>query len=571
MASSCVLTRRTFIRGISWSVLATSLLVRTQATGQMFLGSRDQHMSPHMGHGVSDLLAELEQTAGVDHRLATERRVERLELALQPMFQAMPKDRDGRLEPASVRYLLHRLFVQRHGWFVNGLENGGDTWNSSSPASVFKDHADDVHSIFENKLNETGFSLHQVAVFAATLEALVHTDSVERLQTAYYMLGYSHIEDTLSEETAREVIKTYMMLYVLSLSNDVLVSDFQEVSESILAIYPTWPDTETFANEVRSSVLSDVEGSERTTWNSTLQVLEEVGERYGRWQDKECHNLKAALIEMDDHGTGRVPLERFYESALTNTSWQFMESIPYLRQLGALDETDPEHKSVIITNYVYSPSNCVASSKFYSVCCIDECEELFGTLEKNIAAPEATPARLFTEVSMLASKTVQAPRELPSHLKTRLEEIAAHHGGTVPLHGRLFAQWMHHAYPRECPYPHLSGTTKPATAMAFMEETGVAVEVTFDEIWEVLENSNSKRADRSVHEKAVRQEMPWSTEEELFVCRQETSTQEEGHNAFGSMIRGVVPIAAVLSLAFQVLRLQTGETGSGIIDQKIYV
>merc|ERR1719384_1041018 len=36
---------------------------------------------------------------------------------------------------------------------------------------------------------------------------------------------------------------------------------------------------------------------------------------------------------------------------------------------------------------------------------------------------------------------------------SRLGEIAEHHDGYVHLHGRLFAQWMHHAYPRECHFP----------------------------------------------------------------------------------------------------------------------
>ena len=53
-----------------------------------------------------------------------------------------------------------------------------------------------------------------------------------------------------------------------------------------------------------------------------------------------------------------------------------------------------------------------------------------------------------------------------------LKDIADHHGGTVPLHGRLFAQWLHHAYPRECLYPHLSGTTQPMSANEWKRETG---------------------------------------------------------------------------------------------------
>lgn len=49
----------------------------------------------------------------------------------------------------------------------------------------------------------------------------------------------------------------------------------------------------------------------------------------------------------------------------------------------------------------------------------------------------------------MASDTVAAPRELSEGLRVRLQEVAALHGGKVPIHGRLFAQWMHHAFPRE--------------------------------------------------------------------------------------------------------------------------
>merc|ERR1719197_2049393 len=273
------------------------------------------------------------------------------------------------------------------------------------------------------------------------------------------------------------------MMYVLSFDHATLgKEEFDEASAAILSIYPTWPDTEIFAHEVRNNVLADVPKRERTSWNSTLRVLEEVGERYGTWQNKECHELKKTLLEMEDPGTGRVPLTTFYKSALDNISWQFMESVPYLRQLGALDESDPEAKSVIIPNYVYSPANCVASSTFYSVCCIDECEALLGVVENGVGAPDATPKEISSVISKLPSDTVTAPRTLSSSLNSKLQEIATHHGGRVPLHGRLFAQWMHHAYPRECPYPHLSGTTKPLGAVQYVEETGEGAEITHDEI-----------------------------------------------------------------------------------------
>merc|ERR1739845_120410 len=35
------------------------------------------------------------------------------------------------------------------------------------------------------------------------------------------------------------------------------------------------------------------------------------------------------------------------------------------------------------------------------------------------------------------------------------------HGDSVPLHGRLMLQWMHFAFPYECPYPALKSNEIP--------------------------------------------------------------------------------------------------------------
>ena len=34
------------------------------------------------------------------------------------------------------------------------------------------------------------------------------------------------------------------------------------------------------------------------------------------------------------------------------------------------------------------------------------------------------------------------------------------HGGKVPIHGRLFAQWLHYVFPRDCAFPYKSGQTQ---------------------------------------------------------------------------------------------------------------
>merc|ERR1719491_1644475 len=52
-------------------------------------------------------------------------------------------------------------------------------------------------------------------------------------------------------------------------------------------------------------------------------------------------------------------------------------------------------------------------------------------------------------------------------LSEQLAKIAATHDGVVPLHGRLFAQWLHYTFPRECPFPHKAGTAAKLTPMEF--------------------------------------------------------------------------------------------------------
>merc|ERR1719454_1707864 len=53
--------------------------------------------------------------------------------------------------------------------------------------------------------------------------------------------------------------------------------------------------------------------------------------------------------------------------------------------------------------------------------------------------------------------------EMSAKFHTRLEEISSRGNGRVPLHGRLFAQWLHYAFPHQCPFPHAAGSLRPQT------------------------------------------------------------------------------------------------------------
>jgi len=183
-------------------------------------------------------------------------------------------------------------------------------------------------------------------------------------------------------------------------------------------------------------------------------MMEDLGRKVGDIEDKECKSMKASLVSKEQRpGNGRVRLEDFYDPEFSS---RFRESVSYLRDHGILDETDPEDLSVIIPNYLHSPGNCLTPSGFYDICCFDECEAMMDHIEVEVAAPVTTPEHITAVVASLAAsrKYNRSGGDLNPSLTRLLRDIADYHGGLVPIHGRLFAQWMHQAFPRECAHPH---------------------------------------------------------------------------------------------------------------------
>jgi hypothetical protein len=481
------------------------------------------------------LLEEIESQVGSS---SVRGRLARLEATLHPMFLSLPKNEHGNLDHGTVRYALHRLFVQRHGWYIKGLDNAGQSWNESSHANILKDQAADfVQSVFEHRLGDKGLNLHELAVLGATLEHLIHDESEERLNKAYE-ISRQTTNASMTFDQASEVAFSYMKLFILG---DEIGST--TTNSRMNQIYPGWQDTKDFAKgilkdtanqrpEAVSTPLSNLQ------FDTVSKAVEEIADQYGRFQDGECRTMKNDLIKLGDRNIGRVPLSEFYRPALEGKSWQFMESVDYLRSLGALDETDPDLPSVIVPNYVGSQSNCVVSTSYYSVCCIDECEGLTSQLEKEFQSPEADPKEVMAVVAGMSSSTVTGPRELSAPLVRRLEDIAEGHHGTVPLHGRLFAQWMHHAFPRECPFPHVAGTTNPQAASEWIEQAGTA-RATKQEMQKVTEAwaaAGLPEDEELTH---------WTHEEELLVPFPAKRTAEK--SMWGGFLRNVMFLSALVA------------------------
>merc|ERR1719181_389885 len=131
----------------------------------------------------TSLLAEVEGTFGEG---SAGSRVKQLEAALAPIYAALPKNENGYLGHATVRYALHRLFVQRHGWLIKGLDSAGGHRNATSNAGLLKEQVPAyIQDLFEQRLGGRGFGLHELAVLAATIEHLVHSEAIKRLGYAF--------------------------------------------------------------------------------------------------------------------------------------------------------------------------------------------------------------------------------------------------------------------------------------------------------------------------------------------------------------------------------------------------
>merc|ERR1719330_934089 len=266
--------------------------------------------------------------------------------------------------------------------------------------------------------------------------------------------------------------------------------------------------------------------------------------------NQECVAVKSKLVEVEYPGTGRVSVARFYG----DTENPLQESVAYIRNMGALDDAVLGSPALVIPNYMSSPSRSMPFSSYFSVCCPDDCESVLGHIEEAVGEPSAEPTRLLDIVSSTPSDTQEAPRNLSATLVTRLDEIAGRHQGRVPLHGRLFMQWLHHAYPRECPYPHVSGTVKPVTQDEWLD--------IHEDIDNAMVTDEERAAYSQMHtsSEASIDQLPWTDVEEQIAVHQTASSGQSSN-----LMRCAVMLVAVLSFALPLVRgsvaLVEGQSG----------
>jgi len=431
--------------------------------------------------------------------------VAQLEDILRPIFLSLPKNAEGSLDPAGVRYALNRYFAHQHGWRIKSLEPEGLECDAESQNGPLLEIAQEIE--------ERPRSLEEVAVLASTFEGIIHLEALQRLRVAYKVEGVE-ITDGITEQQVEAIVDVYMAAYVLggnitAMNHSGIIGMAKEVFTE-----EYWKHAQQFVRDVRSGFSK----ADRTRWSfvEVEQLAVQVGDQFGPFRHEEYMALKKSLVSMEAEQAQCVPLSKFYGSG----KWQFGESADYLKYLGALESSNPRNPSLIIPNYLNAHSNCLAVSSFYSVCFINECDDLIGHLEKKLLREDASPQRIAQLVAALPSASVDAPRTLPVALLSHLRDIAREHHGRIPLHSRLFAQWMHFAFPRECSYPHLSGSTTTLTVDRYENVTGKSPVATSKEMrfYTAAPGFLEKQAvQSSKHDGGQGTCMPWTTDEELVV------------------------------------------------------
>lgn len=525
---------------------------------------------------------------------AAREHISNLEAELKGMYTAVPKDAFGRLGHAAVRYMLHRFFVQKHSWYIRGLEPGnasaieavaGGNQTQLKMRQQWENVAEWVPGYLQKFVEEMqsgrGINLRELAVLAATFEDLIHKEAIQRVNMTFIALELP-FNTLLNEDQLREALEVYMMIHIwgahffghFSIQGPDSV---KETRKRFAEKRDDWGKLQQWVQSIQVDVApSSTENP--LDFTGVSRVADEVGRRYGTYNDAECGDLKSTLLQIESTKAGRVRLTDFYKKGLSGV-FSFNERIEYLRVLGAIDDSNKSEPYLIIPNYVVSRPNCLRASDFYVVCCQNECEGLLATIESKFEQPMADPEQIIDIVSAFSTKTVE-PRTLSDTLVRRLYSIANSNAGQVPIHGRLFAQWMHHAFPRECPYPHQSGDVSPVSADEWMLATGhQSVQKTDVEIQVIVDSDSCilpVGEDARKHHDLAENELPWDEVEELL--HPPTDSAEDVVTLHASILEApqpslfieVAPVFFIFSAAAAVWKMTRNKKDSGWRDGLVY-
>jgi len=396
---------------------------------------------------------------------------------LRSMWQSLAKNEEGRIHRRSFQYVLQRYMMKHYQLSIIGLEQGLHA--NSSEFELMHNAPSFVKRVVDGNSSVDGFSMDDAVAMVVMLEELLaHTG--DHLLSGVYRNLQMEIHAPLTRLQLQQVLESYLIRWLLT--DDSGSIDLSEQTDAELSqSFDNWRELAQFVEgriksfeyqELRKP-FSHHRASKYTPFTQTFSfadasaLVRSITMSFGSYWRSECDIVKESLLKMDFKHTGRVKLSDFHGAAL-NGEWRFSESKEYLRHLGALDETSALlGPRVIVPNYLQGASNCIVSDKKYRICCSHDCETFVSDIEAAVGGPTASAELLISVVSNITVGVGDASPAMTSTLKSQLGDIAKAHGGLIPIHGRLFSQWLHYVFPRECAFPHKSGSIVSVSPMQF--------------------------------------------------------------------------------------------------------
>jgi len=450
---------------------------------------------------------------------------------LEPMWKTLPKLSSDHIDRHSFRYLAYRYFMQTSKLMIKGFEPNrlvNDThWGVADILSKLAPGL--VTLVLESdRVKSHGFTLIETVNMIVLMEQLILDSENFLLRRSYKQSGFSS-QDTLSHIDVTNTLENYMIEWIVEGDEEDMEILF--ANKSLVAeVLPHYDDlmkfTEGRAREFHFARLQQIpRGHNRAsnTWNmkytfeDASAIVGGITQTFASYWQSECEHMKDNMAAMDPHHTGRVPLSQLYNHAI-DEDWRFGESEAYLRELGALDESSSQlGTQVIIPNYIQSTSNCIVSTPYYNICCQNDCELILAEIEDRLQTPTASVKDILDiagNMSVHTSIDHEHSPTLPGKLTELLEfTAAASDEGVVPLHGRLFAQWLHYAFPRDCPYPHKSGLVSTMSPTEFGEDY-IASE---EDMQKYAVNNSDVETLKTVDKEDLDWMSQWDSDEELIV------------------------------------------------------
>jgi hypothetical protein len=147
---------------------------------------------------------------------ADKSQIDKIKAAVEPMWHTMPKTND-RIDRRSLRYVVHRYFMQTSSLIVRGFEptrsvneshwGAADILSQMVPAYV--------ESVLESHhKKESGFIMQDVVDMVITLDQLIFDTESSLLENVYESQDKA-LERTLSLKGAKQVIEEYLIKWMI--------------------------------------------------------------------------------------------------------------------------------------------------------------------------------------------------------------------------------------------------------------------------------------------------------------------------------------------------------------------